>query len=560
MTGEIPPELGDLTNLERLSLHLNRLSGKIPAELGNLANVQYMQLHYNELTGEVPPDFGRLASVEILFLDNNQLTGMLPQTMTELTLLRLFYFLDNAGLCAPADDAFQTWLQNVDTFRGSTCGSVDSDEDRPVLEALYTATNGQNWENSENWLSERPLSEWYGVTVDVDGRVNGLYLRSNDLTGEIPEELSSLSGLRRLYLSSNDLTGEIPEELGSLSGLRRLYLSSNDLTGEVPEELGALTNLDQLVLSSNRLTGAIPDALENLTNLEWLVLGDNELDGEIPAWLGSFAKLQYLYLDRNELTGEIPTELGGLTNLERLWLQNNQLTGEIPAELGGLANLEVLLLSDNQLTGQIPAELGGLGNLQELRLNSNELTGPIPSELGNLSKLEHLLLSNNQLTGCIPDELRDVPDNDFTSLNLPFCTDHPCITGGAVPDATNTGLISDCEALIVAGDVLAGTAATRLLNWAADTPIQPVVRRRPVGHTAARDATASTWAKCERGQRLIGSEAQRDDAARARAPRRASGAVPAPQQPHGRGAGRTEQPVQTAVAVPLRQRSDRAIG
>ena len=157
LTGEIPPELGDLTNLERLSLHLNRLSGKIPAELGNLANVQYMQLHYNELTGEVPPDFGRLASVEILFLDNNQLTGMLPQTMTELTLLRLFYFLDNAGLCAPADDAFQTWLQNVDTFRGSTCGSVDSDEDRPVLEALYTATNGQNWENSENWLSERPL-------------------------------------------------------------------------------------------------------------------------------------------------------------------------------------------------------------------------------------------------------------------------------------------------------------------------------------------------------------------------------------------------------------------
>ena len=220
LTGEIPPELGDLTNLERLSLHLNRLSGKIPAELGNLANVQYMQLHYNELTGEVPPDFGRLASVEILFLDNNQLTGMLPQTMTELTLLRLFYFLDNAGLCAPADDAFQTWLQNVETFRGSTCGSVDSDEDRPVLEELYTATNGQNWENSANWLSERPISEWYGVTVDVDGRVNGLYLSSNELTGEIPEELGSLSGLRRLYLSSNELTGEVPEELGSLSGLR----------------------------------------------------------------------------------------------------------------------------------------------------------------------------------------------------------------------------------------------------------------------------------------------------------------------------------------------------
>ena len=207
---------------------------------------------------------------------------MLPQTLTQLTLLRVFYFLDNAGLCAPADDAFQTWLQNVDTFRGSTCGSVDSDEDLPVLEALYAATNGQNWEDSDNWLSERPISEWYGVTVDVDGRVNGL------------------------YLGSNDLTGEIPEELGSLSGLRRLYLSSNDLTGEIPEELGALTNLDRLVLSFNQLTGAIPVELAGLTNLEWLLLGGNELSGNIPATIGSLVNLQYLYIYSNELTGEIP--------------------------------------------------------------------------------------------------------------------------------------------------------------------------------------------------------------------------------------------------------------
>ena len=425
LTGQIPPELGDLTNLERLSLHLNRLSGKIPAELGNLANVQYMQLHYNELTGEVPPDFGRLASVEILFLDNNQLTGMLPQTMTELTLLRLFYFLDNAGLCAPADDAFQTWLQNVDTFRGSTCGSVDSDEDRPVLEALYTATNGQNWENSANWLSERPISEWYGVTVDVDGRVNGL------------------------YLNSNDLTGEIPEELGSLSGLRRLYLSSNELTGEVPEELGGLTNLDRLVLSRNGLTGDIPDELENLTNLKWLLIGDNELDGEIPAWLGSFANLQYLYLDRNELTGEIPTELGGLVNLERLYLHDNQLTGAIPAQLGSIVNLEELRLNGNQLTGAIPTELGNLSNLEHLYLSDNQLTGAIPIELGNLSNLEVLRLGRNLFSGCLPSELlalEDTLDNDFEAM----------------------GLVLECAVLLASLDTLAGTAT---LNWSGDTPV-----------------------------------------------------------------------------------------
>ena len=42
----------------------------------------------------------------------------------------------------------------------------------------------------------------------------------------------------------------------------------------------------------------------------------------------------------------------------------------------------------------------------------------------------------------------------------------PCVTGGAVSDSTNTGLVSDCDALLAVKDTLAGTAS---LNWSADT-------------------------------------------------------------------------------------------
>ena len=41
MSGEIPPELGSLSNLEGLYLRDNDLSGEIPAELGNLSNLRY---------------------------------------------------------------------------------------------------------------------------------------------------------------------------------------------------------------------------------------------------------------------------------------------------------------------------------------------------------------------------------------------------------------------------------------------------------------------------------------------------------------------------------------
>ena len=87
-------------------------------------------------------------------------------------------------------------------------------------------------------------------------------------------------------------------------------------------------------------------------------------------------------------------------------------------------NLQVLPLNDNELTGSIPSELGSLTNLKELFLSRNQLTGTIPPELSNLPNLDKLFLSDNQFTGCIPFILREVPVNDFTRLDLPFC-DNP---------------------------------------------------------------------------------------------------------------------------------------
>ena len=286
------------------------------------------------------------------------------------------------------------------TDAGNTAGNADTD--RAALGALYNATDGANWHDKDKWQSEDPMGEWYGVITNSDGRVTHLELSSNQLTGEIPAVLGSLTNLAELSLYSNELTGEIPAALGSLTSLRELRLSSNQLTGEIPAELGSLTNLRWLYLSSNQLTGEIPAELGGLTNLEALVLSSNQLTGEIPAVLGSLTNLERLSLHNNELTGEIPAELGGLTNLQELWLHNNQLTGEIPVELGSLTNLEALRLSFNQLTGEIPVELGSLTNLAELSLFSNQLTGEIPVELGSLTNLAGLYLSSNQLTGEIP--------------------------------------------------------------------------------------------------------------------------------------------------------------
>ena len=330
-----------------------------------------------------------------------------------------------------------------------TTGYSDSPapaNERDVLVALYHATGGPNWRQQDNWLTDAPLEEWHGVSVDENRRVSSLELRGNQLQGELPDELANLTNLQRLNLGFNGLTGEIPDALGRLTNLQRLVLDFNQLTGEIPDTLGRLTNLRRLDLFSNQLTGEIPDALGRLTNLQQLYLSHNQLTGEIPDALGRLTNLQQLYLSHNQLTGEIPDALGRLTNLQELYLSRNQLTGEIPDALGRLTNLQVLDLFSNQLTEEIPRALGNLANLESLSLDNNQLTGEIPWEFGHLSNLRVLGLSNNQLTGkipvelcrltnltdihlsgnslltgCIPKKLRAVEYNDLDKLGLPFC-------------------------------------------------------------------------------------------------------------------------------------------
>ena len=99
--------------------------------------------------------------------------------------------------------------------------------DRRALEALYNATGGPNWTNSANWLSDKPLSEWHGVTVDNNGCVTRLDLSGNQLAGTLPAELGNLSDLQRLYLNNNQLTEILPQSFANLEALELLYFDQN---------------------------------------------------------------------------------------------------------------------------------------------------------------------------------------------------------------------------------------------------------------------------------------------------------------------------------------------
>ena len=68
-------------------------------------------------------------------------------------------------------------------------------EDEAELVAFHMATDGENWTNDDNWLTAEPIGRWHGVSTDASGRVTGLTLRDNGLSGELPASLGEMDQL-----------------------------------------------------------------------------------------------------------------------------------------------------------------------------------------------------------------------------------------------------------------------------------------------------------------------------------------------------------------------------
>uniref|UniRef100_A0A0E0JKU0 non-specific serine/threonine protein kinase n=1 Tax=Oryza punctata TaxID=4537 RepID=A0A0E0JKU0_ORYPU len=122
----------------------------------------------------------------------------------------------------------------------------------------------------------------------------GIGINDNELVDYIENITVVTKGQERLYtgeiiymvnldLSSNNLTGDIPEEIISLVALTNLNLSWNSLRGQIPEKIGSLSQLESLDLSHNVLSGEIPSSITSLTYLSHMNLSYNNLSGRIPA-------------------------------------------------------------------------------------------------------------------------------------------------------------------------------------------------------------------------------------------------------------------------------------
>ena len=241
LSGPIPDSVGNLSKLTDLVLENNDLSGPIPSSIGNLSKLNWLALNNNQLSGPIPSSIGNLTKLTLLMLTDNQLSGAIPDSLGNLVNLQVVFLSGNPNLCMPA--SLKDWkFYNIDGV--SKCKAVGSVEgDRAALVVFYNATDGDNWKDKTNWLSDKPLGQWHGVEINAQGRVISLSLSSNQLTGAIPASIGTLTKINWLDLRDNQLTGSIPESIGNLINVVDLYLHNNQLSGAVPASIANLTNL-----------------------------------------------------------------------------------------------------------------------------------------------------------------------------------------------------------------------------------------------------------------------------------------------------------------------------
>ena len=87
ISGQIPPEIADLSDLRYLNISQTALSGSIPPVIAELSNLESLWLFQTNLEGEIPEELGYMPNLIRLGLGNNELSGLLPGSLGNLPLV-----------------------------------------------------------------------------------------------------------------------------------------------------------------------------------------------------------------------------------------------------------------------------------------------------------------------------------------------------------------------------------------------------------------------------------------------------------------------------------------
>ncbi|KAL7590099.1 hypothetical protein Lser_V15G36027 [Lactuca serriola] len=399
--GIISPSLIKLEQLRYLDLSCNDFGfTPIPSFVGSFQNLRYLNISMSQFSGEIPHQLGNLSELLVLDLKDGYLRS---ENLKWIENLKQLQYLDMSGINLTG--ASDHWLHAINTLPSlqelhlASCGLTQfpSEPTRVSFTSLMVLDLSNNffegllpgWVFSLRKLTMLDLTRCFirGVNLGSQGGFDNmlslrtLLVSTNTFvnTSSLLNGLSSLRNLRFLDVSGCHISDPILGKLQNMSHIVHLDLSYNYIVEEIPKSFSSLCNMTTLDLQSNHFSGDVSELLERFCECE-------------------SPKLELIALSRNYLTGRLPEKLGRLKNLASIDIGYNMLTGILPRSLGNLSTLENLDLRYNRLNGSLPESIGKLGKLSNLILDHNSLTGIVTqNHFANLTALKSLLVGGNKL-------------------------------------------------------------------------------------------------------------------------------------------------------------------
>lgn len=292
LTGAIPDDFGKLNSLTGLAMYYNNLSGSIPPSIGLLPNLTNIRLFNNNLTGILPPELGKHSRLWNIEVDDNHLSGQLPDFLcAQQALTSVVVFDNNFTGELPVTIGNCPTLDNLQIHNNRFSGDVPA--------GIWSAVNITTVIMHNNALTgELPTQMPHNLSL--------LDIGSNRFTGSLPATAGNLAVFRA---AKNMFSGKIQDELFTgMPKLQRLVLAGNQISGAIPDSVSSLRFLTDFNLSNNHLSGDIPAGIGDLPVLTLLDLSNNDLSGEIPPTFGNL-RINELNLSSNHLSGNIPQSL-----------------------------------------------------------------------------------------------------------------------------------------------------------------------------------------------------------------------------------------------------------
>jgi Leucine-rich repeat (LRR) protein len=341
--GELPTVLSNWTGLSDLNLAMNSLAGTIPNSFTELTNLVNLRLDGQSLFGAIPSGFNALTALLSLNLSGNSHTGSLASAdFASMTTLQLLDLSSNSfSGTLPDDFSFMTNLYHLSLGDQRSAqrlsGTLPSGySELSMLIHLDLSKNEFNGTIPGAWFLDPPSESLRQLSY--------LDLQSNRFTGALPS-ISVLTNLMHLNLAGkaddeSAILSTIPVAISLVTTLTYLNLGMQGLTGQIPDSLSKLTGLRHLDLSGKSnawdLDGNIPLGISELQLLSHLDLRSQKFSGYPPIGFTTLESLQYLDLSQNQFTGSLTGAFWG-------WLSSSYDTN--------FPSLATVLLNDNLLTG-----------------------------------------------------------------------------------------------------------------------------------------------------------------------------------------------------------------